>query len=44
MAHQIDLFCMPQLADARCLEADQNGGYRVSRDVGAVTVGKERPL
>lgn len=26
MAHQIDLFCMPQLADARCLEADQNGG------------------
>jgi hypothetical protein len=27
MAHQIHLFCMPQLADAGCLEADQNGGY-----------------
>jgi hypothetical protein len=26
MAHQIDLFCIPQLADARRLEADQNGG------------------
>jgi hypothetical protein len=26
MAHQINLFCKPQLADARCLEADQNGG------------------
>jgi hypothetical protein len=26
MAHQIGLFCIPQLADARCLEADQNGG------------------
>jgi hypothetical protein len=27
MTHQIDLFCMPQPADAGCLEADQNGGY-----------------
>jgi hypothetical protein len=26
IAHQFDLFCMPQLADAGCLEADQNGG------------------
>jgi hypothetical protein len=26
MAHQIDLFCTPQLADARRLEADRNGG------------------
>jgi hypothetical protein len=31
MAHQIDLFCMPQLAEAWCLEADQNGGYRGGR-------------
>ena len=23
MAYQIDLFCIPQLADAGCLEADQ---------------------
>jgi hypothetical protein len=27
MAHQIDLFCVPQLADTGCLEADHNGGY-----------------
>ncbi len=26
MAHQIDLLCVPQLADAGCLEADHNGG------------------
>jgi len=26
MPHQIDLFCMPQLADTCCLEADHNGG------------------
>jgi hypothetical protein len=26
MAHQIDLFCVPQLADTGCLEADHNGG------------------
>ena len=26
LARQIDLFCMPQLADTRSLEADQNGG------------------
>jgi len=26
MAHQIGLFCVPQLADTECLEADQNGG------------------
>jgi hypothetical protein len=31
MAHQIDLFCIPQLADARRLEADQNGGYACGR-------------
>jgi hypothetical protein len=30
MAHQIDLFCVPQLADTGCLEADHNGGYRTS--------------
>jgi hypothetical protein len=35
MAHQIDLFCLPQLADAKCLEADQNGGTaRVCRNEG----------
>jgi hypothetical protein len=28
VAHQIDLFCVPQLADTACLEADHNGGYR----------------
>jgi hypothetical protein len=27
MAHQIDLFCVPQLADTGCLETDHNGGY-----------------
>lgn len=27
LAHQIDLFCVPQLADIGCLEADHNGGY-----------------
>jgi hypothetical protein len=27
MADQIDLFCIPQLADARRLEVDQIGGY-----------------
>jgi hypothetical protein len=32
MAHQIDLFCMPQLPDAGCLEADQNGGYFTTWD------------
>jgi hypothetical protein len=26
MAHQIGLFCMLQLADRACLEADQSGG------------------
>jgi len=26
MAHQIDLFCVPQLADTGCVEADHNGG------------------
>jgi hypothetical protein len=26
MAHQIDLFCVPQLADNGCLEADHIGG------------------
>jgi hypothetical protein len=26
MAHQIDLFCVPQLADTECLEVDHNGG------------------
>jgi hypothetical protein len=26
MAYQIGLFCMPQLADAECLKADQTGG------------------
>jgi hypothetical protein len=26
MAYQIDLFCVPQLADTGCLEADHNGG------------------
>jgi hypothetical protein len=25
MAHQIDLFCVPQLADTACLEADDDG-------------------
>lgn len=27
MAHQIDLFCVPQLADTECLDCDQNGGF-----------------
>ena len=27
MAHQIGLFCVLQLADRACLEADHNGGY-----------------
>ena len=27
MPHQIDPFCMPQLADTCCLGADHNGGY-----------------
>jgi hypothetical protein len=26
MARQIDLFCVPQLADTECLEADHIGG------------------
>jgi hypothetical protein len=26
MAHQIDLFCAPQLADTGCIEGDHNGG------------------
>jgi hypothetical protein len=26
MAHQIDLFCVPQMADTGCLEADHRGG------------------
>lgn len=26
MVHQIDQFCVPQLADTECLEADHNGG------------------
>jgi hypothetical protein len=26
MAHQIDPFCVPQLADVDCREADHNGG------------------
>jgi hypothetical protein len=28
---QIDLFCVPQLTDAGCLEAHHNGGSRASR-------------
>jgi hypothetical protein len=28
MAHQIDLFCVRQPADAGCLEADHDGGSR----------------
>ena len=37
MAHQIDLFCVPQLADTGCLEADHNGGYFASSSWAFVT-------
>jgi hypothetical protein len=35
MAQQIDLFCVPQLADTECLEADHNGRstYRYQSDL-----------
>jgi hypothetical protein len=40
MVHQIDPFCVPQLADTGCLEADQNGGDARVEDVkaGSLTV------
>ncbi|HEY5987393.1 MAG TPA: transposase, partial [Streptosporangiaceae bacterium] len=38
MAHQIDLFCVPQLADTECLEADHNGGTARGRPGASTTL------
>src|SRR5215472_986245 len=44
MAHQIDLFCVPQPADTPCLKADHNGRYsRLSLAVSPATAGIHRP-
>jgi hypothetical protein len=43
-ARRNGLLCAATTAQSPRSKAAQIGGYCVSRDVGAVTVGKERPL
>jgi hypothetical protein len=44
MLRQIDLFCVPRLADTGCLEADHNGGLASRLRLALVTDRDRSPL